>query len=175
MADDQHQEMQQPDEQLRFKVAPHIVQDLGLNLYTSLPRVLVEFVANAYDADAKTVIVKLDKEGIDSARNIVRAQFELDRASAAKGDTVAPLDDRVLADEVTIEIRDDGVGMNKADLQLKFLVAGRRRRVLDNSAVSGAGARSWVGKGWESSRASASHKSLPSLARWKTRLTRRRS
>ena len=39
-------------EPLKFIVAPHIVQDLGLNLYTSLPRVLVEFIANAYDADS---------------------------------------------------------------------------------------------------------------------------
>ncbi len=40
---------------LTFKVAPHIVEDLGLNLYTTLARVLVEFVANAYDADSPHV------------------------------------------------------------------------------------------------------------------------
>lgn len=41
-----------PTNPLMFKVAPHIVEDLGLNLYTTLPRVLVEFIANAYDADS---------------------------------------------------------------------------------------------------------------------------
>ena len=46
---------------LKFVVAPHIVQDLGLNLYTTVAKVLVEFVANAYDADAKSVTVHLDK------------------------------------------------------------------------------------------------------------------
>jgi hypothetical protein len=45
---------------LKFKVAPHLVQDLGLNLYTSLARVLVEFVANAYDADSPDVNVTMD-------------------------------------------------------------------------------------------------------------------
>ena len=47
---------------LKFIVAPHIVQDLGLNLYTSLPRVLVEFVANAYDADSKHAKIQFDQE-----------------------------------------------------------------------------------------------------------------
>ena len=46
---------------LKLKVAPHIDEDLGLNLYTSLPRVLVEYVANAYDADSAYADVSLDK------------------------------------------------------------------------------------------------------------------
>jgi hypothetical protein len=49
---------------LKFVVAPHIVQDLGLNLYTDLPRVLVEYVANAHDADSPHVDVKLDLDAI---------------------------------------------------------------------------------------------------------------
>jgi hypothetical protein len=40
---------------LKFRVAAHIVEDLGLNLYTDLPRVLVEYVANAHDADSPHV------------------------------------------------------------------------------------------------------------------------
>jgi hypothetical protein len=45
---------------LKFKVAPHIVEDLGLNLYTTLPRVLVEFVANAYDAVSPFARIQYD-------------------------------------------------------------------------------------------------------------------
>ena len=48
-------------EKLKFKVAPHIVEDLGLNLYTTLPRVLVEFVANAYDADSPYADIRFDE------------------------------------------------------------------------------------------------------------------
>ena len=32
---------------LLFRIAPHAIEDLGSNLYTSLPKVLAEFVANA--------------------------------------------------------------------------------------------------------------------------------
>jgi len=40
-------------EPLKFKCSATLLQDLGLNLYTSLGKVLVEFVANAYDADSR--------------------------------------------------------------------------------------------------------------------------
>ena len=53
--------------QLYFSVAPHIVEDLGINLYTTLPRVLVEFVANAHDADSPDVDVKIDFDAIRTA------------------------------------------------------------------------------------------------------------
>ena len=59
-------------EKLKFKVAPHIVEDLGLNLYTNLPRVLVEFVANAYDADSPDARIAMDKEALDKARRVTR-------------------------------------------------------------------------------------------------------
>jgi len=36
-------------EPLKFKIAAHLLQDLGLNLYTSLGKCWVEFVANAYE------------------------------------------------------------------------------------------------------------------------------
>ena len=70
---------------LKFKVAPHIVEDLGLNLYTSLPRVLVEFVANAHDADSDFAKVTLDKREIDKARTVLKQQFKVDVAEATDG------------------------------------------------------------------------------------------
>src|SRR5438477_3128168 len=55
---------------LTFKVAPHLVEDLGLNLYTTLARVLVEFVANAYDADSWHVDLRFDTAKIKKAREV---------------------------------------------------------------------------------------------------------
>ena len=52
---------------LKLEVAPHIVQDLGLNLYTSLPRVLVEFIANAHDADSPFAKINIDVSRIVGA------------------------------------------------------------------------------------------------------------
>lgn len=113
---------------LKFKVAPHIVEDLGLNLYTSLPRVLVEFLANAYDADARCARVSYDKLKIEKAREVLKKEFELEKAKADAGANVRPLAARTLPEEVQIVIEDDGIGMTRDELDEKFLFAGRRRR-----------------------------------------------
>lgn len=126
---------------LRFQVAPHIVQDLGLNLYTSLPRVLVEFVANAYDADSPGARIYLDLDKIQQARKIVKKKWELE-IEEGKGQAdfdikkILPLEERTLPCAVQIVIKDTGQGMSRADLQDKFLVAGRRRREEENSPRS---------------------------------------
>lgn len=113
---------------LKFKVAPHIVEDLGLNLYTSLPRGLVEFVANSYDADSPHVNIILDDAAIKKARQVLKKQFELEVAQVEAADAVSPLASRTLPDEVAIIVEDVGVGMSREDLDSKFLFAGRRRR-----------------------------------------------
>ena len=114
---------------LKFKVAPHIVEDLGLNLYTSLPRVLVEYVANAYDADSAYADVSLDKAAVEQARLEMRKQFELEQLrSKATGRSVPPLESRTLPDHLSITVEDVGQGMSRQDLDGKFLFAGRRRR-----------------------------------------------
>lgn len=113
---------------LTFKVAPHIVEDLGLNLYTSLPRVLVEFIANAYDADSPVARITFDKEGIDQARRVIRQQYKLDVERAkSTSSPVVPLTERILPDEFKIVVEDAGCGMSRDELNDKFLVAGRRR------------------------------------------------
>jgi hypothetical protein len=118
-----------PQVKLKFKVAPHIVEDLGLNLYTTLPRVLVEFVANAYDADSSYVNISFDHERIRKAREVIKKQYELDKAKQqSDGGTVAPLETRTLPDDLQIVIEDGGFGMSRNDLNTKFLFAGRRRR-----------------------------------------------
>ncbi|MBA3353516.1 MAG: ATP-binding protein, partial [Blastocatellia bacterium] len=118
---------------LKFRVASHVVEDFGLNLYTSLPRVLVEFVANAHDADAEKASIKVDDEAIAAERKVMRLAFELEKAEAAKNkmppDSVMPLKDRVLPDNLSISIEDTGHGMSRSDLRDKFLIAGRRRRL----------------------------------------------
>lgn len=46
---------------LRFD--PHTIEHLGSNMYSRLPNAVAELVANAYDADAKTISVKIDGSG----------------------------------------------------------------------------------------------------------------
>jgi len=118
-------------EHLDLQVAPHIVEDLGLNLYTDLPRVLVEFIANAHDADASECRVAMDESRIDRARKVMRQQYKLELEQLKAGELKAEppsLTHRELPEEHVIEITDNGTGMSENDLQKKFLVAGRRRR-----------------------------------------------
>src|SRR6266849_8349353 len=90
--------------ELKFKVAPHLLQDLGLNLYTSLPRVLVEFVANAYDADSPSVDIRSDFALIESERNKLKAQFQYECRQCKDDEkslrALKPLGERVLPAQV---------------------------------------------------------------------------
>lgn len=133
---------------LKFKVAPNIVEDLGLNLYTSLPRVLAEYVANAHDADSPAADISIDVGKIKAAREKLNQMYAAERARVALdtgGDDVEALGTRTLPADVTIVISDTGVGMSRDDLAAKFLVAGRRRR-LNEPAGRTAGGRLVMGR-----------------------------
>lgn len=117
-------------EYLAFTFAPHVLEDLGVNLYTSVAKALVEFVANAHDADAGCVNVSFDADAIKHARDTLKTDYEFEKAKAKKAGTafMQPLAEQVLPDDIQIVIHDDGVGMSRSDLEFKFLVIGRRRR-----------------------------------------------
>jgi len=77
----------------KLEVSLNVFRHLGLNLYSNVPAVLSELVANAWDAEAKVVSIVVDGQ-----------------------------------DEKTITIQDDGCGMDKDDLNDKFLKIGYQRR-----------------------------------------------
>ncbi len=120
-----------PDHPLKFKVAPHIVEDLGLNLYTDLPRVLVEYVANAHDADSPWVDIEMDLERIREERLKLKSDFEQEKLEGKDPAEIVPLAERTLPEEVEIVVKDVGCGMSRDELQNKFLIAGRRRRLAE--------------------------------------------
>ncbi len=119
-------------EPLKFIVAPHIVEDLGLNLYTDLPRVLVEYVANAHDADSPFADVRMDLDRIRDERKRLRLAYDQERLDLKLGATeesaLEPLSERTLPEDIKIVIEDAGLGMSREDFEKKFLIAGRRRR-----------------------------------------------
>ncbi len=73
----------------------NVLNHLGLNLYSNVPAVLAELIANAWDADAARVDVSV--KGQNDGKQIV--------------------------------IKDDGCGMDDADLREKFLTVGYQRRI----------------------------------------------
>ena len=136
---------------LSFDFQPQLLQHLGSNLYTKLDSVLIEFLANAHDADANTANVGIDFDALNNARDIVKNQYNLEnahyKAEKAKAEAAnlpppvppAGLEARTLDQSITITIQDDGIGMTDADLQTKFLVVSRQRRVAEktNRTTSG--------------------------------------
>lgn len=53
------------NKELLMSFDPHTIEHLGVKMYSNLPNALAELIANAYDADAKTVLINLyeDEEG----------------------------------------------------------------------------------------------------------------
>lgn len=75
--------MSQPRE-LVMSISLNALEHLGINLYSNIPAVLSEIVANAWDADAQNVVVTVDKatgtiiiedDGIGMNRDAVIDQF----------------------------------------------------------------------------------------------------
>lgn len=60
----------EPDTKLVMKFDPNTIQHLGISMYSTLPPVLGELVANAYDANASKVDVYL-YDNIDPKQIIV--------------------------------------------------------------------------------------------------------
>ena len=127
---------------LPFVVQPQLLQDLGVNLYTKLDRVLVEFLANSHDADAKKAIVEIDFDALKKARSVVKREFELEEAKHLQNNQnpkPLPLEARTLGDNLVIRITDYGIGMSESDLKDKFLVVSRRRREVEHKTRTDSG------------------------------------
>lgn len=52
-----------PEKELKITFDPSTIEDLGVRMYSHLPPALAELVANAYDADAENVSLKLNDSG----------------------------------------------------------------------------------------------------------------
>jgi hypothetical protein len=76
----------------------NILEHLGLRMYTSLPAVVAEFVANSWDAGARVVKVTVPQAA-------------------------------AITPSYTVKIEDDGCGMTVDEVNRKFLVVGRARRL----------------------------------------------
>lgn len=88
----------------------NVLNHLGINLYSNMPAVLAEVVANSWDADAELVTITIDRKG----KKIV--------------------------------ISDDGHGMTKDDINLKYLTVGYQRREVPEEATTPKWKRSAMGR-----------------------------
>lgn len=111
-----------------------MLKTLGINLYTSIGKVLVEFIANAYDSDATKIEITLPVDKIAPERKKLRMQLKkrLDEA-AAKSAQEANFEKynvliQTLPDDITVVMKDDGHGMSWQEVKERFLPVNKQRR-----------------------------------------------
>lgn len=103
-----------------------MLEALGINMYTTLGKCLVEFVANAYDSEANNVWITIPHAEIDAARAGVRAKAKAEVAAGTRDRFTVLLD--TLPEVISVVIKDDGHGMGWQDVESKFLPLNRKRR-----------------------------------------------
>jgi hypothetical protein len=146
---------------------------LGINMYSTVGKCLVEFVANAYDGNAHEVKITIPFAAIETERDVLRAADKKEKASkkeaaarqavessagspgeaaAAQAQTDAAatsadvsLYTKILSDGVRIVVEDNGHGMSPEDVATKFLPINRHRR-LDKTTGQESNLRSEGGK-----------------------------
>ena len=110
----------------KMKIQGGMLEALGINMYTSIGKCLVEFVANAYDSDATyvDVVIPFDRiaETRRAARDAARARAEAEGRDKF-GVLLAPL-----PDDVVVSVSDDGHGMTADEVRTKFMPLNRKRR-----------------------------------------------
>ena len=109
------------------KVQSGILQSLGIDMYATLGKCLVEFVANAYDGDASEVRITIPFEEIEPARKQARKEAR-ERVKEGEIDPFTVLNEP-LPEGIVVAIRDDGHGMTPSEVQDKFLPITRNRRL----------------------------------------------
>lgn len=107
-----------------------MLEALGINMYATIGKCLVEFVANAYDSEATSVGITIPVNGIEQARRDVRAEAKREVEENKRDPFTVLL--TPLPDDVAIVIEDNGHGMSPDDVANKFLPINRKRRLDDS-------------------------------------------
>ena len=131
-----------------------MLEALGINMYTSLGKCLVEFVANAFDCNSPSVEITIPFDKIDEETKRLRDEQKLKKKKEAEAAALAKTTnggkvqqdgkavaqsaialpdvsvfEETLGDSVSIVITDCGHGMGPSDVAFKFLPVNRHRRV----------------------------------------------
>ena len=110
-----------------LRIQGGMLEALGINMYATIGKCLVEFVANAYDGEATRVDIKIPVEEIEEARRTAREQAKREVEKDLRDPFTVLL--TPLPDDVAIVISDNGHGMSPNDVATKFLPINRKRRL----------------------------------------------
>ena len=110
-----------------LRIQGGMLEALGINMYATIGKCLVEFVANAYDGEAASVDITIPVERIDEARRQARAEAKREVEEDQRDPFTVLL--TPLPDDIAIVIEDTGHGMSPDDVANKFLPINRKRRM----------------------------------------------
>ena len=128
---------------MEMTVQAGMIRSLGIKLYTNIGKVLVEFIANAYDSDSPGVDITIPADRIQDARKELREQATKarDEQREARADKMEGADasqprakkdfeilTQILPEDIEVTIVDHGHGMSWQEVQNKFLPVHRERR-----------------------------------------------
>ena len=132
-----HSEVSARPSQMQMLFQRGLLKTLGINLYANIGKVLVEFIANSYDSDSRSVWISFPESQIRSAREAIKEKSRksdiseniLESLSGEK--KIANFDQLldILPDDITLTIEDDGHGMSWTDVQDNYLPLNRQRRM----------------------------------------------
>lgn len=134
----------QPDS-FRMSIQGGMLEALGINMYTTLGKCLVEFAANAYDSNASSVEIDIPFEAIELGRTQLKKTLKANKEGnlapmESKESDVAQAPSKTIAlpdismfkmtldESIAIIIKDCGHGMSPQDVAEKFLPINRHRR-----------------------------------------------
>lgn len=129
---------------IKMTIHTGMLESLGINMYTSLAKSLVEFIANGFDAEATEVKVTLPSADIQAARKAIKDAAKNDAAQDKRDDFNRSYEP--LPDAIEIVVEDNGHGMTVEEVESKFLLVNRNRRKATNSNKSENGLRTVMGR-----------------------------
>ena len=118
-----------------LKANTGILESLGHNMYTSVAKSLVEFVANGFDAEATEVKLNIPFKDIEKAREDGIKTFNKKKE---QGQTTLELLQSTVSPNIAITIEDNGHGMDYLDIRDNFMPINRnRRKYSGNKSLTG--------------------------------------
>ena len=111
-----------------------MLEALGINMYTTLGKCLVEFIANAFDGEASRVDITIPTDQIIAARKAVRDAARAEVKAGLRDPYEALLDP--LPPTISVTISDNGHGMSWQEVEKKFLPLNRKRRMAGDGSES---------------------------------------
>ncbi|WP_185625605.1 hypothetical protein [Burkholderia cepacia] len=97
-----------------MKIQGSMLDALGINMYATLAKSMVEFVANAYGSEVPGVNIKIPFDRILAARATVRVAAKQEVDAGTRDPFTQLL--LPLPDDIKISISDDGHGMDPGDV-----------------------------------------------------------